>query len=392
MNKSYLSSLKRLLSGVMLIVVLGLSLAPIHTVLAVGNPVEVFGGLKAFGGTDPCKGQDASQCYQLLEPFGSFNDKNEPVEVTAIGLDATQTIGTTFNNIYFLTIGLASLLGVLLIAWYGFQYMRSDDNVSKKGVLKDKITNVVIGLLLLVSIYVILNTINPQLLDVQPDLADVSLIPNRNEDPNFVETVTGLDTTGIVITEASYNDPTFLAYLAHQQGPGGAPAILWSVKNKLASVPSNNPYAKFTTGKKGDINLNMAGNAPIADVRKVTGQSTLTPAVFIQYWAKKVEAAKKQTTPIPEANKTGIKFASEKSGLPIEMLTAMCRIESSCKDPNITNSYGYNGLFQLSNGVFNLYSKYFAKPNIFDALQNSYAGAMYAKENLTKLQAQIKKM
>ncbi len=387
MNTSYLSSIKRLLSGAVLIMIIGLSLIPLHTTFAaVGNPVTLFGGMKAFGGADPCKGQDASQCYQLLEPFGAFNDKNEPVEVTAIGLDANRTIGDTFNNIYFLTIGLASLLGVLLIAWYGFQYMRNDDNVSKSGVLKDKITNVVIGLLLLVSIYVILNTINPQLLDVQPDLAEVSII-NRIDDPDFVASITGLDTTGIVITEASYSDPAFLAYLAHQQGPGGAPAILWAAKKGYNNVPQNNPYTN------ANINKNMAGNAPIADVKKVTGQSTLTPAVFIKYWATKIEAAKRSTGSIPANVQTGLNYAVTNTGMSLQTLTAICRIESyGCTKPSVVNKFGYKGLFQLSDAVFALYSKKFQNPNILDPAQNSYAGAMYAKENLAKLQAQIKKM
>ncbi len=350
-----------------------------------GNPCEKF--------TDPVTGQivDLSdeECYAFLEPLPGTDEAGNAISVDALKIDTTKTIGQSFNNMYMFAIGIGSVLAVIMIALYGWKYMSNDKSVSTNELLKEKIMNVIFGMVLLVSIYVILNTINPQLLDIQPDLPKANLVVNRIDDPNFVKYISDdveLDTTGIVITEESYKDPTFLAYLAHQQGPGGAPAILWAAKKGYSSVPLDNPYVADRT----DINKNMRGNAPLADVKKITGQSIITPSVFIKYWATKVEAAKRSKGVIPAPVQTGLGYASRESGLSIEMLTAICRIESyGCTRPDIKNGFGYKGLFQLSDDVFRVYGKIFVNPNIYDALQNSYAGAMYAKQNLAKLQRQI---
>lgn len=288
MKKSYLSSLKRLLSGVLLIMVLGLSLAPLHQLFAVGTPVEVFQGIKALGGADPCADKPASECYQLLEPFGTFDEKNQPVEVTAIGLDATKTIGTTFNNFYYLTIGFASLLGVLLIAWYGFQYMRNEQNVATIAVIKDKIGNVIIGLLLLVSIYVILNTINPQLLDVQPDLAEVNL---KSESITALSDADYASITGtikplpaaiekIVIEKAKQlgMDPCIAKVLiAKESGSSGAGAIGHDENVRSSDIPSRNNFIKSgITFLKKTFNVSSVKDKTINDDKIIkTGEPGL---------------------------------------------------------------------------------------------------------------------
>ena len=250
---------------------------PLHTAFAAGTEVTLFGGMKAFGGADPCAGKDASECYQLLEPFGAFNEKNEPVEVTAIGLDANKTIGDTFNNIYFMTIGLASLVGVLLIAWYGFQYMRNDDNVSKNGVLKDKITNVVIGLLLLVSIYVILNTINPQLLDVQPDLDRVYLKASEDFYKDYIKTNN---------TNVSFKD--FTQYIKSEYIPARDKALPNLSKGLKILITAHTQMEGFYPGSKSYRTKNP-GNIGNIDNGATVTYPTLGEGIQAQYnYVKKI--------------------------------------------------------------------------------------------------------
>jgi hypothetical protein len=66
-----------------------------------------------------------------------------------------------------------------MLVIYGFRYAANDKNVATFGTLKEKITNVVLGLLLLLGIFVILNTINPDLLIVGSDIGDVKLTINN---------------------------------------------------------------------------------------------------------------------------------------------------------------------------------------------------------------------
>ena len=90
-----------------------------------------------------------------------------------------------------------------------------------------------------------------------------------------------LSTAGIT---ANLNDETFLTYLAHQQGAGGANAILRAAKNGV------------TTSEK--TTKNMSSNFNRRDAQRTIGTSTLTPTNFLNYWSIKVGAFKKN----PSAN------------------------------------------------------------------------------------------
>jgi hypothetical protein len=62
-----------------------------------------------------------------------------------------------------------------MLTIYGFQYAANDKNIATFEVLKERITKVMLGLLLLLGIFVILNTINPDLLILEPEIAKVGL-------------------------------------------------------------------------------------------------------------------------------------------------------------------------------------------------------------------------
>lgn len=79
----------------------------------------------------------------------------------------TDTESPTFsgyiNFLYALSISLAALLAVIKIIIAGVKYMLSDV-VTSKGAAKQDIQAALFGLLLILGAYIILNTINPQLL------------------------------------------------------------------------------------------------------------------------------------------------------------------------------------------------------------------------------------
>ena len=75
-------------------------------------------------------------------------------------------LGPFLNKIFVGAISLGAILAVLRLAWAGFQYMASD-LWSKKEDAKEIIKDTLLGLFLLISVYLILKQINPQILDLK---------------------------------------------------------------------------------------------------------------------------------------------------------------------------------------------------------------------------------
>lgn len=92
-----------------------------------------------------------SEDYTLLAPIGNL-DKIK-----------TTDIGYYFNRIFLIAIGLAGALAVVVIIIGGIQWMGTD-SVFGKTEAKQKITSAVLGLLIALGSYALLNTIDPALL------------------------------------------------------------------------------------------------------------------------------------------------------------------------------------------------------------------------------------
>lgn len=76
-------------------------------------------------------------------------------------------------------LSLAGILAVVMIIIGGFQYMTSAGSTDSIGRAKDRITNAILGLLLAAASWVILNTINPDLVRFRLDIATLRL-PSTN--------------------------------------------------------------------------------------------------------------------------------------------------------------------------------------------------------------------
>ena len=79
----------------------------------------------------------------------------------------TVTLGGYLSNIYALGIGLAGVLAVLMIVIGGIQYVGSGMSPSGKNDARDRITNAILGLLLALHSWIILNTIDPNLVSLK---------------------------------------------------------------------------------------------------------------------------------------------------------------------------------------------------------------------------------
>jgi hypothetical protein len=291
-------------------------------------------------------------------------------------------IGDYLNIMIKVLIGASAAWLVLQIVLKGYQYITTDIPFLKTNA-KERIFESFGGLLLALSAYLILNTINPQLVTGTLNVGNIDIgveeVYDRADDLSFMSRLESLSTSGIT---ANINDDTFIAYLAHQQGAGGANAILQSVKNG--------------TPVSSKINGNMSSNFNRRDAQKTINTSELTPINFLNYWSIRVAAFKKNpSSGIPTNINTQLLQVSQETGISLATLQVMCRIESGCDGKNaieVVNKYGYAGLFQLSNSIYMKSKKTgiweeFKKPNgeILDGYHNAYAGAQYIKSNLTRI-------
>jgi hypothetical protein len=164
-----------------------------HTASA-DNNVFLLPNTTLYQGESPCTNKDSKTCYEFLEPLPVIDENGKNAEATAIEIiPEQQSIGKSFNNFYDIAIGIGSVLAVIMIALYGFRYMTGEKSVHEISQLKTKIMNVVLGILLLLGIYIILNTINPNLLKVEPDVGEVSIDADEFETEDFSDNPTYSD-------------------------------------------------------------------------------------------------------------------------------------------------------------------------------------------------------
>ena len=124
----------------------------------------------------PCDSTNPNaDCYTLLEALPTSDPTKDITSIDVNGTGNSEGIGGFINFAMELGIGIAGILGVVMLVVYGFQYAANDQNVGNFEVVKGKITKVVLGLMLLLGITIILRTINPDLLIVEPGIGKVSL-------------------------------------------------------------------------------------------------------------------------------------------------------------------------------------------------------------------------
>ena len=120
-----------------------------------------------------------NQTYCLLAPLPGLGDS----------VDTTQGVGSYINVLIKITIGLISVLAVVMLVVGGIEYMVSNI-AGEKASAKSRMTNAIFGLILMLSSYLILNTINPKLVNLSVGIAPTTL-------KNFDNTKAGQDGLGV---------------------------------------------------------------------------------------------------------------------------------------------------------------------------------------------------
>jgi hypothetical protein len=115
----------------------------------------------------------------FLLPVLSFAQNNGEYQVLAplpgVGENAggTTTLQDYVPAMFNLLIGLAAVAAVLMIVIGGFQYI-SSDAIQGKSAGKDRIKNSILGLILVISAWLILYTVNPNLLRINLNIEQVT--------------------------------------------------------------------------------------------------------------------------------------------------------------------------------------------------------------------------
>ena len=133
------------------------------------------GGGANGGGANGGEEEKISRPLEIIYPqFGP-----EEFEVPSTVDDS---IPEYVRYIFFLIIGISGLFAFGSLTYGGFRWMTSADNVEKLIDAKEQITAAIIGMIILLSSWMILNTLNPQLVILE----EKSLIPGIPELPTGV--------------------------------------------------------------------------------------------------------------------------------------------------------------------------------------------------------------
>ncbi len=118
--------------------------------------------------------------YTLLFVFNFFNttlvsaEGYIPLEPLTESAASGVTLSTYLADLFKIGIGLAGVFAVLMIVIGGISYIGGASNPSARSEAKSKITNAIFGLILAMASWLILNTINPDLLKTGLIIEEVS--------------------------------------------------------------------------------------------------------------------------------------------------------------------------------------------------------------------------
>ena len=260
---------------------------------------------------------------------------------------------------------------------------------------------------------------------------------NENEIPPLSESknVTLRDNS-INTNQTTYNTqinknsitPYLVTYLLHQQGPGGAPALLYYSFIKPIPFVSRDQAREDGFGRKGiSVSTNQYGYYlsdksksanigkdffilfPAAQSKKQTPQHTryvfqrrrwydtsyFTPLNFLVYYTYKWEIIYKtgnEKGKCPQNIEIILKKYAIKHNVPLDLFKGMCYIESAF-NPKSGATGPYKGLFQLGKPVWDEYYKFKIdwSKNALDPDLNADCGGELTSDNMITASKLIQK-
>ena len=109
-----------------------------------------------------------AQGFTALAPIPGLTDQS------ATSVVNSATLAAFFNNLYKYLIGIAAALAVIEIIWGGLEYS-TQDSVSKQSNGRERITQAIFGLILVLSPVLVFSIINPSILNLSINLSPINL-------------------------------------------------------------------------------------------------------------------------------------------------------------------------------------------------------------------------
>ena len=153
---------------------------PLYYIVFIAIIVSSFMFVHTAKVAQACTSTNSNYC--LLAPLPGLGDS----------VDTTQGVGSYINVLIKITIGLISVLAVVMLVVGGIEYMVSNI-AGEKASAKSRMTNAIFGLILMLSSYLILNTINPKLVNLSVGIAPTTIIQYEDDTYSEAETSDGSD-------------------------------------------------------------------------------------------------------------------------------------------------------------------------------------------------------
>jgi len=94
--------------------------------------------------------------------------------LTEAGAADSSRLPAFFNNLYKYAVGLSATLAVIMIIWGGLE-ISTQDSISKQGAGRERITQAIYGLILVLSPVLVFSIINPSILNLSLKLEEIDL-------------------------------------------------------------------------------------------------------------------------------------------------------------------------------------------------------------------------
>src|SRR3989338_233202 len=217
-----------------------------------------------------------SSGYNLLAPLPN----PEGGELSNIDVSGDNALGKYLNVIIKLAIGLAAVLAVVLIVMGGIQYMTTE-LVSGKEDGKRRITNAVLGLLVALGAWLILFTINPDLLKTELKIETTTIQYVEDAPQTAVNGKYTYKTAGDVPVGANWEQVSARPY------------------SNLSSWPDiklNNPQC-VTVGQQNCTSTRGLDTSWIATIKSKCPQCELTITGGTEFWLHKIGTSHKPGSP-----------------------------------------------------------------------------------------------
>lgn len=165
----------------------------------------------------------AAEGFVALAPIPGLTDG---------GVADSSRLPAFFNNLYKYLIGLAAVLAIIEIIWGGLE-ISTQDSVSKQSSGRERITQAIFGLILVLSPALVFGIINPRILDLQLGLTPINLdftpytptvrdasVPYTTGSGNPCGGInTGANCTTTVFDEGYYSSPPLTSFCYQMKTP-----------------------------------------------------------------------------------------------------------------------------------------------------------------------------